>query len=255
MFEDLKEKVVLITGGTSGIGFAAAKMFLEQGACVAINGRSGSKGHRAVDKLRQFQENLIFVQGDVSQNNECLKIVNNTVQHFGRLHIVVNSAGLYMEKAIAEVTEEEYERIMGVNVKGTYFICKYAAPELRRSGKGAMVNIASDAGINGNLLCTAYCASKGAITTFTKALALELSPYHIRVNCVCPGDIHTPMLEKQLSLSDYPEQWMIDTANLYPLGRIGYPEEVAKVICFLASDAASFVTGAIWTVDGGLTAC
>lgn len=255
MFKDLADKVILITGGTSGIGLAAAEYFMYHRAKVVINGRDADKGAEALIKLKKIGEDAAFIRGDVAITSDCRRIVEETVAHFGRLDVVVNSAGVYQEKAIADVTEEDFAAVMDINIKGTYFVCKFAAQAMRKNGKGAIVNISSDAGINGNILCTTYCAAKGAVNTFSKALALELAPYSIRVNCICPGDVHTPMLERQLGESVDPAACLRDMASIYPMGRIAAPQEIAKVILFLASDAASFVTGAVWTVDGGLTAC
>ncbi|HMM23043.1 MAG TPA: SDR family NAD(P)-dependent oxidoreductase [Selenomonadales bacterium] len=254
MMDDLKGQVALITGGTSGIGLATAELFLRQGAKVAINGRDGDKGLTAKKKLKAISRDVLFLQGDVAGHDECRRIVGDTVEHYGKLEVVVNSAGVYWEKAVSDMSEADFRRMMDTHVAGPYWISKHALPELRRAGNGAIVNIASDAGLRGNLLCTAYCAAKGAVISFTKALALELAPYNIRVNCVCPGDVATPMLEQQLAEAGDSRQGMEEMRNLYPLGRIGTPEEVARVIGFLASPAAAFVTGAIWTVDGGLTA-
>ena len=251
---DLKEKVAVVTGGTSGIGLITASLFLKSGAKVVVVGRSVDKGHETLKRLEHFEEALCFVQGDVSRPGECQAVVDQAVTRFGKVDILINSAGQYQEKAISNVSEDDYDTIMDVNVKGSFFMCKAALPELRKAGGGAIVNLASDAGINGNLLCTAYCAAKGAIVTFTKALALECAPYGIRVNSVCPGDVETPMFEQQLTIKGVTHD-LRAIHDQYPLGRIAKPHEVAHVICFLASDAASFVTGAAWSVDGGLTAC
>lgn len=248
-------KVAIITGGTSGIGLSTASILLESGASVALIGRQPEKGQVALKQFAEYGAKVCFVQGDISKTGDCQNVIEQTVAKLGRLDVVINSAGIYMEKAIGEVTEEEFDQMMNINIKGTYFICKYALPHLRQAGGGAIVNISSDAGINGNCLCTTYCASKGAVTVFTKALALEAIHDGIRVNCVCPGDVDTPMVEKQLMNVEDKEQYLREMASIYPIGRIGKPEEIANVICFLASDNASFVNGAIWTVDGGLTAC
>lgn len=253
--DQLIGKVAMITGGTSGIGLRTAITLLQAGASVALIGRQLEKGQLALEQLAMYDAKVCFIQGDISKVQQCAQVVEQTIAKFGRLDIVINSAGIYMEKAIDDVTEDEFDQMMNSNIKGTYFICKFALPYLRKAGSGAIVNVSSDAGINGNCLCTTYCASKGAVTTFTKALALESIHYGIRTNCVCPGDVDTPMLEKQLASIDRPEEYLRDMASLYPIGRIARPQEIANVIYFLVSDAASFVNGAVWTVDGGLTAC
>lgn len=251
----MKNKVVLLTGGTSGIGLEAARLFLERGAKVVLAGRSAGRGSQALQILSAgaSTDYMAFVAGDVRQTKDCEHIVKETVECFGGIDILVNSAGIYLERSLEDMTEDEFVSIMDTNVKGTYFMAKYAADELKKRA-GCIVNVASDAGLQGNYLCTAYCASKGAVVLFTKALALELAPWKVRVNCICPGDIATPLTETQLAAAPSREAALSEMSSVYPLGRIGTVYEAASVIVFLASREAGFVTGAAWNVDGGITA-
>lgn len=252
----MQGKVILITGGSSGIGLKAAELFLEKGAAVAITGRDERRGAEALKLLKSKAPNgkAIFIAGDVDKVSDCERIVAATVEQLGEVDVLVNSAGIYFEKALEDMTEDDFEKIMSTNVKGTYFMSKAALPVLKRKSGRSIVNLSSDAGLKGNYLCTAYCASKGAVTLFTKALALEVAPFGVRVNCVCPGDILTPLTEKQLAHEPARDAALKEMASVYPLGRIGTDYEAASVIVFLASDEAGFVTGAAWSVDGGITA-
>ncbi len=255
MKEAKKEKTALITGGTSGIGLAAAKILLEQEYKVILLGRSKERFAALARGLVAYEGKVFFIQADVVSASSCKEAMQEAALLLdGSLDVLINSAGLYFERSIEDMEEEAFDRIMAVNIKGTYFMCKYALPLLKGGTDASIVNVSSDAGINGNYLCSAYCASKGAVTTFTKALALELAPERIRVNCICPGDIDTPLTRAQLIDGVDKEQQIKEMSSLYPIGRIGTADEAAEVICFLASSKASFVTGAVWTVDGGLTA-
>ena len=248
----MQEKRILISGGTSGIGLTAAKLFLSAGAKVALLGRSAQRGEAALQELGE-NEQAIFVQGDVSRRADCQRVVQQVETLWGGLDVLVNSAGIYVEGAIEDMTEEQIASVLDINVKGTYYLSQAAVPLLKKA-KGNIVNVASDAGVHGNYYCSLYCASKGAVVLFTKALALELAGFGVRVNAIAPGDIMTPLTEMQLAAAPNREDALREMASVYPLGRIGTPEEAAAAIKFLASAEAAFITGTILSVDGGLTA-
>ena len=248
----MQDKRILISGGTSGIGLAAAKLFLQAGAKVALMGRSEQRGEAALQEL-EAGDRAIFVQGDVSRLADCRQALQQVIDKWAGLDVLVNSAGIYVEGAIEDMTEEEIAKVLDINVKGTYYLSQAAVPYLKES-RGNLVNVASDAGVHGNYYCSLYCASKGAVVMFTKALALELAGFGVRVNAIAPGDILTPLTEAQLQASPNREDALREMASVYPLGRIGTAEEAAAAIKFLASPEAAFITGTILTVDGGLTA-
>lgn len=237
-------KTVIITGGTSGIGLATAKKFLSANFNCVLVGRSQKK----FDELNLNDKRVKFISADVGDVESCNRVVSETVKNFGGVDILINCAGIYVDGAISFVTEKSFDEIFSTNIKGTFFMCKAAVDELIKS-QGAIVNVASDAGVRGNYFCALYAASKGAVIAFTKSLALELASFPVRVNCVAPADIWTPLTQRQLELSG---ETLEDLSKIYPLGRIGMAEEVAAAIYFLASDSASFITGEILNVNGGL---
>ena len=246
-------QVALISGGTSGIGFATAKLLLKEGWCVVINGRNEKVGQKAKTKLRRYSSKVQYIQGDVSKIEDCQRIVKETVYLFGGVSALVTAAGYYEEELLADVTEAAFDEMFGTNVKGTVFLCQAALPYLRAS-KGSIVTIASDAGLQGNVACSVYGASKGAVVSFTKSLSLEMAPHSVRVNCVCPGDVDTSLVDKQIANANQDAAAAkAEMGQHYPLGRIAKPHEIGEVIVFLLSNKASFVTGAAWTIDGGLT--
>ena len=238
-------KTAIITGGTSGIGLATAKIFLANDFNCVLVGRSPARFEKVKSELVGSFE---FISADVRKVSDCDKIISRTVENFGGVDILVNCAGIYHEGAITSTDEKIFDDIFSTNVKGTFFTTRAAVDELIKT-HGAIVNVASDAGLKGNYFCAAYAASKGAVVAFTKSLALELASFSIRVNCVAPGDILTPLTINQLKTSG---STIEELAKFYPLGRIGTAEEVAQAIYFLAT--ANFITGTVLSVDGGLTA-
>lgn len=243
------DKVALISGGTSGIGLAAAELLLADGADVWLLARN-EQPELMQSLAAKYAGWVHFVQADVTAAQACEQAVQLVAAASGRIDLLVNCAGLYLEQRLESLTEADFCRLFAVNVKGTMFLTKAVLRVMPQGG--SIVNVASDAGISGNYGCIAYCASKGAVVAFTKALALDIAP-GLRVNCVCPADVDTPLLERQLAAAEgcYGKD---DLANEYPLERIGQPQEIAHVICSLLSPANSFMTGSIVAVDGGLTA-
>lgn len=238
----------VISGGTSGIGLKTAEYLLRDGAEVYILGRSRNKGELAADYLRTATGRTAqYLQCDVQSYEQCRNVFKEIAEN---IDLLVASAGIYAEERLENLTEASYSNIFDTNVKGLMYFIQAGLGWLKDGS--SIVTVASDAGISGNYGCPVYCASKGAVVAFTKALALDLAP-RTRVNCVCPADIDTPLLDKQLAAcgSSYTKN---DMAEVYPLGRIGRSEEVAHVICSAGSPLNSFMTGSIIAVDGGLTA-
>jgi len=249
----LDRKVALITGGTEGMGYSTARLLLEEGASVVITGRSKEKGAKALRALRKLGP-VRFLQGDVSKASDAKRMVEATVKEFGRIDVLFNNAGVYLEKVAEDTSEEEWDRVLDINLKGTFLVTKYAVPHMKKQRSGAIINNSSDAGLVGNRSCPAYCASKGAITIMSKAMALDYAKYGIRVNTINPGCIDTPMLAQEAKASGNTRKYMQRTREDHPIGRVGTPEEVAHAVLFLASNDSSFVTGAALSIDGGLTA-
>jgi len=250
----LANKVGLITGGTSGIGEATALLFAKEGASVAVSGRNEKRGHAVIEQILQAGGKAIFLRTDVRKAEDCRRAVDETVGAFGKLDVLFNNAGVFYPHTILDCSEEEWDLQLDINLKGTFLMSRAALPGMIQRGSGVIVNNSSGWGIVGGDAAVAYCASKGGVVLLTKAMAIDHGRQGIRVNCICPGDVDTPMLPEDARLrglkwSDY----LAGCANR-PLGRIGTAEEIAKAVLFLASDDSSFMTGAALVVDGGGTA-
>ncbi len=250
----LKEKVALITGGTSGIGEATALLFAAEGAKVAITGRNEQRGAAVVGRMKERGGKALFLRADVSVADDCRRAIHETVRAFGRLDILFNNAGVFYPQTALECSEREWDEQVDVNLKGTFLMSKFALPGMIAQRGGVIVNNSSGWGIVGGDHAVAYCASKGGVVLMTKAMAIDHGAQGIRVNCVCPGDVETPMLPLDAKMRGLKWEDYIAGCASRPLGRVGTVEEIAKAVLFLASDDSSFMTGAALVVDGGGTA-
>jgi NAD(P)-dependent dehydrogenase (short-subunit alcohol dehydrogenase family) len=252
MNDMLKGKTMLVTGATSGIGAAIAKAAAAAGAKLLLSGRSAERGEAM---RRACGPDTVYVATDVAASGAADRLVGAAVAAFGRLDVVVNNAGIIFRGTVDQTTDEEWAQTMAVNVTAVFAVCRAAVRQMKRQGQGTIVNVGSDWSLVGGANAFAYCASKGAVAQMTRAMAIDHARDGIRVNCICPGDIDTPMLA-----SMFEADGISHTAGLaqlgagIPMGRVGKPEEIAKAVVFLASDASSYMTGAMLSVDGGITA-
>ena len=247
-------KVAVVTGGASGIGLATAEAFLDEGAKVAIVDMSDESGAEAVKALRAKGHDPMFVKGDVTKSSDVREVVRSILDRHGHIDVLFNNAGILVEGTIDKVSEESWDRIMDVNVKGVFLMTKEVIPIMLKQGSGSIVNNASCSGLVGDRSAIAYNTSKGAVVLMTKCLALDYAEKNIRANCVCPGEIETPMfLQEVASRKTTVDEYRKELCEYHPIGRLGRASEVAKAVLFLASDDASFVTGTALSVDGGYT--
>ncbi|MCS7024776.1 MAG: SDR family oxidoreductase [Bryobacteraceae bacterium] len=242
----LKGKTAIVTGAGTGIGRATVLRFAAEGAHVVA-------GVYQPQEAAQFRDPAIAtVVCDVTQESSARELVRTALERFSALDILVNNAGVVVMANVEETTDEDWNRVFDVNLRGLFYCCKHSVGEMSRRGGGAIVNVSSINGLRGNHRLFAYSASKGGVVAATMSLALDYAPYNIRVNCVCPATIaDTPMVAQSLAQAPDPEQYRQYLLEKHPLGRLGRAEEVAHAILFLASDEASFITGVALPVDGG----
>jgi NAD(P)-dependent dehydrogenase (short-subunit alcohol dehydrogenase family) len=252
---EFEGKVAVVTGGSLGIGLAAARRLAAGGASVVLCGHDDASVENALAELRDAGFEVDGRRADVASADDVDGLVRLAVERYGGIDVLVNSAGIQRYGTVVDTSEELWDEVLAVNLKGVFLASKFCVPELRRRGGGAIVNVASVQAFAAQPGVVAYAASKGAIVALTKAMAIDHAPDRIRCNAVCPGSVDTPMLRWAANLfkGDGTEEETVRTwGRAHPLGRVAQPEEVAEAVAFLASERSSFVTGTELRVDGGL---
>lgn len=250
----LSGKVALITGGGTGIGRAIALAFAREGASVAVAGRRLEKLREVTREVEKGGGKGLAMECDVTRANDVQRAVRGATERFGRLNVLVNNAGALNVSTVEGISEEEWDRVMSVNVKGPFLMSRAVLPEFRKAGGGAIVNIGSVLGLVAMKDRAAYCASKGGVTLLTKAMALDHAHENIRVNCICPSIVETELVKGLFEASAEGQALRKARIGMIPLGRFGRPMDVAEMAVFLASEESSWLTGAAIPLDGGLTA-
>jgi NAD(P)-dependent dehydrogenase (short-subunit alcohol dehydrogenase family) len=247
-------RVALVTGGTSGIGEAAVRLFAADGARVSFCGRRAEPGRALERELLEAGRDVLFLPCDVSREEEVRKLIGATADRYGRLDVVLSNAGVSPSATVEQTSAEVWREVMDINVTGMFLVAKHAVPVLRRGGGGTIINVGSTYGVRGAAGSAAYAVSKAAAIGLTRTLALEVARDRIRVNALCPGAVATPLHQQWLAQQADPDRAQRDLVARHPWGRISTAEEQARAALFLACDDASFVTGHALLVDGGYTA-
>jgi NAD(P)-dependent dehydrogenase (short-subunit alcohol dehydrogenase family) len=250
---NLQDKVAIITGAGSGIGSATSEVFAQEGAKVVVVDWNKESGSETTKRIRQAGGEAIYCYADVSKSQDVEGMVGKAIEQYGRLDILFNNAAVQYMAKLADTTEDVWDKIHSVNLRGVFLGCKYAIPAMLRTGGGSIINMASVLGFVGDPDLAAYCAAKGGVMALTRAGALAYGPNGVRMNCICPGDVETPLLQDYFNKDSDPDRLRQEVYSKYALRRIASPQEVAKVAVFLGSDASSFMTGSAVVVDGGLT--
>jgi NAD(P)-dependent dehydrogenase (short-subunit alcohol dehydrogenase family) len=251
----LQGKVSVITGGTSGFGFSIAELFVREGAKVIIAARRKEKGLTAIKKIKELTgAEVEFFQCDISQEDEVRDLVDKAIDIYKRVEVWVNNAGVIIRKNFEDTTEEEWDRLMDINLKGNFFCCKYIVPFMIKNRGGSIINISSNVGLLGKGNMPIYSTSKGGLVLLTRSLALRYAKHNIRVNSICPGTIITELNRDFYEKSKDSYKKMKELISAYPLGRLGAPIDVAYAALYLASNESQWVSGIALPVDGGYSA-
>lgn len=251
----LADRVAVVTGAGRGIGEAIVRRFVAEGARVVLTQRSNAEGEAlAAEVARAAPDRVAFVPADIRDAESVRALIEAACARFGGIDVLCNNAGVGLLKSVDETSDEEYDRVMDTNVRGVFLCCRFAIPHLLAGGRGAIVNIGSVGGEVGFERDAAYCASKGAVLALTRQMALDYATRGVRVNCIAPGFVATRMMRVFIDSHDDPAAVEDEIVGMHPMRRVGRPDEIAAAAAFLASDEASFVTGASLAVDGGLLA-
>lgn len=247
----LKGKIALVTGAGSGIGRACALALAREGAQVALVGR---RKDRLAEVAREIGPSALVLAADVSKKSEVDRVVERAAAHFGSLNILLNNAGVLYIGTAEQITEEQWDETFNINVRGLWLLSRAVLPHMRKAGGGSIINMASVLGINGARSRASYAPSKGAVVLLTKCMAIDHGPENIRANAICPSFVETDLTAGVLSMAADPEAVRRDRIAAHPIGRLGRPEDLAGLAVYLASDESSWVTGAVFPVDGGYLA-
>ena len=247
----LNGKVAAVTGAASGIGLGIVKRLAEAGANIALLDIDEKGGRRALKIVEEVGVDARFYRCDVTSNLQCGRVAERVYEDFGRIDILVNSAGVIVRKDVVETSEEEWDLVLDVNLKGVYLTSHHFIPYIVRDGGGCIINIGSGWGLKGGPKAASYCASKGGVVNLTRAMAIDHGGERVRVNCICPGDVDTPLLRGEAYQLGVDLTKFLEEAADRPIKRVGRPEDIADAVLYLASDLSSWVTGAILVVDGG----
>jgi len=249
----LKNKVAIITGAGSGIGRTTALLFSEEGAKVAIVEIDKERGQDTVDMIRGKRREAFLVPTDITDPSQVKSMASKVLEAYGKINILVNNAGLYVQGDVIRTNEEQWDKIMAVNLRAAFLCCKYCIPRMIEKGGGVVINVSSEAGIVAIKNQVAYNTSKAGLISLTKSIALDFASQNIRANCVCPGTTETPLVASALAKQADPERARRELEKVRPANRLGKPEEIAYGILYLASDESPYATGAVLSIDGGYT--
>ncbi len=244
-------KVAIITGAASGIGLETAKLLAAENAKIALIDINESSGEEAAVDISKHGGQAVFFRCDVTSNSDCKRTVNDIHDIFGRIDILFNNAGVIRRKNIVELDEEEWDLVVGVNLKAIFLLSRHVLPIMIKNKTGVIINNGSGWGLKGGPKAAAYCAAKGGVVNLTRAMAIDFGQYGIRVNCICPGDINTNLLKQEaIQLGIDEKEFLLSCADR-PIKRIGKPQDVANAVLYLSSDLSRWVTGITLVVDGG----